>query len=574
MITPTRGLLILVVLAGFVLRVIGIQYGLPSVYNPDEVAIMARALSFAKGTLNPHNFLYPTFYFYVLFAWVGTYLAAVWLTGGVSSVVALQQLYFTNPTGIYTAGRLLGAVCGTLCIPAVFRLASRLFNERVALASAIFLAFAPLAVRDSHYIKHDIPATLAILVALIAAARIYPGILDRQTRHDVLVAGMAAGVAFSTHYYCIFLALPLTWAIVQRWRPAGWHIVLRHLVTAGLMSAVVFFALSPFILFEPITAWRDITANRAIVIDRAVEAGAFAPARRYFEMLWTDSMGRAVVALAVAGAIVMLARARGRAVLLLLFPVAFFAFIVNTTPASRYLNPILPMLAIFAAWMLVEIAERMRVSDTVVWMAIGLFAGIPLADSIQTGQFFRQADTRELAEHFIEHYAADGSTVLVQPYSVVLTPSKAGLTEALSHHLGSSDAASTKFQLQLSLDPYPQPSYRLIYLGRGGLDVDKIYVDPADLGEGSGLAELRRLGVTYVVLKRYNTEDSQMKSLVAELSRHGRKIAAFSPFRPDTTEAERMRIAPFLHNTDTRIDAALERPGPPLEIWQLNGPDS
>ena len=53
------------------LRVIGLQYGLPAVYNPDEVAIMARALSFARGTLNPHNFLYPTFYFYVLFAWVG-----------------------------------------------------------------------------------------------------------------------------------------------------------------------------------------------------------------------------------------------------------------------------------------------------------------------------------------------------------------------------------------------------------------------------------------------------------------------------------------------------------------------
>ena len=32
---------------------------------------MARALGFASGTLNPHNFLYPTFYFYVLFAWVG-----------------------------------------------------------------------------------------------------------------------------------------------------------------------------------------------------------------------------------------------------------------------------------------------------------------------------------------------------------------------------------------------------------------------------------------------------------------------------------------------------------------------
>ena len=118
--TRLQGRIVLgaVVLLALGLRLYGIQYGLPSVYNPDEVAIMARALSFAKGTLNPHNFLYPTFYFYVLFAWVGAYLGFVWLTGGVASVAALQQLYFTDPTGIYTAGRILGAVLGRcVCRP-------------------------------------------------------------------------------------------------------------------------------------------------------------------------------------------------------------------------------------------------------------------------------------------------------------------------------------------------------------------------------------------------------------------------------------------------------------------------
>jgi len=80
--------------------------------------------------------------------------------------------------------------------------------------------------------------------------------------------------------------------------------------------------------------------------------------------------------------------------------------------------------------------------------------------------------------------------------------------------------------------------------------------------------------VTYVVLKRYNTVDPEMRELVAELERHGRLIAAFSPFDPGVPEAERSRIEPFLHNTDTRIDDALERPGPPLEIWQLDGPHS
>ena len=166
----SRAGLVIVAVSGLalILRVIGLQYGLPAVYNPDEVAIMARALAFARGTLNPHNFLYPTFYFYVLFAWVGMYLGWVWLTGRVASLGALQQLYFTDPTGIYTAGRALGVAAGTATIGAVYYLAARLTDTRTGIAAAIFLAVAPLHVRDSHYVKHDVPATLAIVIAYLA----------------------------------------------------------------------------------------------------------------------------------------------------------------------------------------------------------------------------------------------------------------------------------------------------------------------------------------------------------------------------------------------------------------------
>src|SRR5215207_9611986 len=112
--TPGRLALLLALLAlAEWLRTTGLSFGLPAVYNPDEIAIMARALGFAKGSLNPHNFLYPTFYFYVLFGWVATYLGYLWLTGRVASVAALPRLYFTDPAGIYTAGRSLGVAAGT-----------------------------------------------------------------------------------------------------------------------------------------------------------------------------------------------------------------------------------------------------------------------------------------------------------------------------------------------------------------------------------------------------------------------------------------------------------------------------
>ena len=552
------------------LRSIALQYGLPAVHNPDEVAIMTRALSFGRGTLNPHNFLYPTFYFYVLFAWVGVYLAFVWITGGVTSMAALPRLFFTDPTGIYTAGRLLGVACGTATAFCLYKLTARLTDRRTAVAAALFLAVAPLHVRDSHYVKHDVPATLAIVIAYLAIVRLWPG--DERaalTTRDTAIAGAACGVAFSTHYYAVFLAVPLALAIVQGWRAHGIGACVRQLTIAAVASAVLFFALSPFLLVEPLTALRDITANRQIVVDRAVTGGAFAPARRYAEILWLDAMGRPVAALGAIGAGWMLLAQPARAALLLAFPVPFLLFISNTAPASRYLNPVLPFVALFAAWTLSAVSERVRARPLVFWALVTLTAAPALVQIVRDERFLMRDDTRTLAQRYIEANIPAGTTILTQPYSAALTPSKQGLTEALRLHLGSAEAASPKFQLQLSLDPYPAPAYRLIYLGRGGLDVDKLYVDPAALGGPDALATLARLGVTYVLVKRYNNPDPETLPFVTVLAREGEKVAAFSPYRDEPGGAGQAGAEPFLHNTDARIDAALARPGPPLELWRI-----
>ncbi len=553
-----------------VLRVVGLQYGLPAVYNPDEVSIMARALTFAKGTLNPHNFLYPTFYFYVLFVCVAVYLGVLWLTGRVSSVAALQQRYFTDPIGIYTTGRALGAATGVATVFVLHRLAARLTDQRTALGAALFLAIAPLHVRDSHYVKHDVPATLAIVAAYLAMTRVWPcARREGPTTRDTLIAGAACGVALSIHYYCVFLAVPLLFVIAQAWRVRGGTALVQQVGFGMMACAITFFVLSPFVVLEPMTAIRDIVANRRIVVDRAVTTGAFAPALRYAELLLKESMGVPVVLLGIAGALWMLVTAPARAALLLLFPIPFLAFIANTAPATRYLNPVLPFLALFAAWLLSEVTNRWRARPWVFWIAV-MIAAIPgTLASIHVDWFLRQDDTRTLAARYIESQIPAGSTILIQPYSAQLTPSREGLTEALSRAPGGVDAASVKFRLQLSLDPYPQPSYRLLYLGRGGLDADKIYIDPAALDGATGVGPLRQLGVTYIVVTRYNDPEPATLPFLAALSAAGRRIAAFSPYRSGISEAEQARIEPFLHNTDARITEALARPGPRLEIWQL-----
>ena len=67
--------------------------------------------------------------------------------------------------------------------------------------------------------KHDVPVTLAIVAAMVVLARLARvgeaanAVVEPPSRDALAVAGAACGVAFSTHYYAIFLALPLVLAI-------------------------------------------------------------------------------------------------------------------------------------------------------------------------------------------------------------------------------------------------------------------------------------------------------------------------------------------------------------------------
>jgi hypothetical protein len=568
-----KGTVRFLLIAGFLLRIVGLQYGLPHVYNPDEVSIMARALSFGTGTLNPHNFLYPTFFFYVLFGWVGSYLALVWLTGGVSSLSELKGLYFSDPGGIYTAGRLLSALAGTATIAAVYQLARRLGDSRVALAAALFVAVSPLHVRDSHYVKHDVPATLAIVLAYLTLTRAFLIVDSRSARRNLMIAAATCGVAFSIHYYCVFLAIPLVATAVAAGRGSGLRrVVLNCLLVTG-MSVGVFFLLSPFILLEPLTALRDITANREIVVDRASEAGPFTSVARYADMLLRDAVGIPVALLAAIGMFAVVRSLPAVGLFLLSFPVAFFLFIVNTFPASRYLNPLVPFAALFAAFAVSFLAKAISNRRYVIcfWTFTAAAAAPALYQSARTDLFFRRTDTRTIALREIAATVPDGAAIAIQPYSAPLEPTRESLVRALERKLGRGAAPPPKFALQLSRQAWPTPSYDLVYLGRG-LDADKVYVDYAELGGEEGLRALRQLGVAYVVIKRYNRSDPETLPFLAALGREGRMVATVSPYRPDTGNGDAPELEPFLHNTDARISAALERPGPALEIWQIDGP--
>lgn len=568
--TPVLSLTV-VLLAAAALRFAGIGYGLPAVFNPDEVAIMNRALGFATGDLNPHNFLYPTLYFYVLFAWEAAFFVAGRLAGLFDSLAAFERSFFVDPSLIFLAGRALTALAGVATVAATWRLAGRLFGPVAGVTAAALLAVSPLAVLDAHYIKHDVPVTLLIVLAHLALVQLATDPAVRAGRRRWLTAGAIAGLAMSTHYYAIFAAVPIALLALgpmaagdaRRARAAG-------LGLAALAATVAFFAASPFLLAEPGTALRDIAANRAIVVDRATTSGgAFGSLGFYVGRLAGDAMGLVTFAAAMGGVAVAARNGWRVALLLVSFPLTFVLFIANTVPATRYLNPVLPFVAILAAAGIVWLGRQRMVGRLAAVTVAALALAQAASVSVRTDRFLRRDDTRALAQRWVEAHLPAGTSLALQPYSVVLRPSRAALVEALEANLGDASRASVKFERQLALDPYPEPSYRLIYLGAGGLDAEKIYVEPSALTPESGLEPLRRLGVAYVIFKRFASEDPAFAGLDRALAAEASRAALFSPCRADRAPDPWACVPPFIHNTDARLDPALERPGPVIEIWKL-----
>ena len=557
------------VLGAVVLRAIGLAYGLPAVYNPDEVAIFTRAMGLGQTHFNPHNFLYPTLYFYALFAWEGLWFLVGRVAGVFDSLAAFERAFFVDPTSLYLTARLLTLVCGVVTVVAIYRLGSRLFDRTAGVAAALLLAAAPLAVRDAHYVKHDVPVTLLIvLVHLVVAA----DLTDTTGRRRPVLMGVLAGLAMSTHYYAVFVVPTLVIAALAPARigePWGSRWTRLARTAAGAICA---FALtSPFLLVEPATVWRDLVGNRAIVMDRVTgTAGAFGSLGFYAGWLRSDAAGMVTAGLAAVGFLVALARGWRVAAVSVVFPVLFLLFIANTYPASRYLNPVVPFLTLLAGGCIAWIARDPRRGGAVVAALLLLVA---LAEStrasVRTDLFIRQTDTRTQALQWIEQHVPDGASVLVQPYSVPLRQSREGLVEALTAHLGSTSQASVKFQRQLALTPYPTPAYRAIYLGEAGEDKDKIYVPPSAF-DGRTLDALRQLSVNSVVLKQYNVPDPSMQGLVEALRREGQLVKRFSPYPEAVDWGEFVATPPFLHNSDARIAPILERPGPIIEIWTIH----
>jgi dolichyl-phosphate-mannose-protein mannosyltransferase len=406
-------------LGALVLRLWGVRHGLPYSYNSDEDAhFVPGAIGLFGHGWNPHYFVNPPAFTYGLHV-----VFAVAFGGGDGA----GHAYATDPGAVFTAGRVASAVLGTAAVAALYAAGARLWNRATGLLAGGVMAVAFLPVFYSHMALNDVPATLGVALALWGAALALDGDHARIGRGGGrarrrapgnrawpwVLAGAGAGLAAATKYtggIALVAVLGAAWAAR---RPRG-------AVLAVLCAAVAFVAADPYALLDlpalrhGLSLQQDYSSGAAAAKLGIDGRGGLA----YYAWTLTWGLGWVPALAAVAGAVLLLARDRAGALVLVPAPVLFLAYMgAQDRYFGRWLLPIVPILALLAAHAAVTLVRQVPLHRRLAAFAVA--AVVLLAQgtwtSVASDRKLSRADSRNQARAWMVAHVPAGARIVVEP---------------------------------------------------------------------------------------------------------------------------------------------------------------
>jgi YYY domain-containing protein len=422
--------LALIVLAAGLLRLNGVNWDQGTHLHPDERFLtmvaadihrpdsLAAYFDTARSPLNPANVGRPFFVYGTLPLFVARFIA--------------ESVGMTSYDQIYLVGRVLSSVFDLGTVVLTFCLALLLAGPRVATAASALAAFCVLSVQQAHFFTVDSAATCLSTLTLLMIATL----LSRPGLHFHILFGAAFGLALSCRINLALLGSVYGLALLYLWYSERMR--LTAIAAAGaaatLTTLLVFRVFQPYAFAGPgffdLDLSADFLQSTSRIRDLVTGAADYPPSVQWIGRvpvlsaganLALRGLGPAWGVMAIVGTGWCLLRrtddkrvAAGR-IVLLWSPLLFFFHSTQFAATLRYFLPIIPTLAIAAAWWLAHPAAGRARS----W----LLAAALVATALWCGAFsviYRQPHTRVAASTWIYGNVAAGTTIAVEHWDDAL----------------------------------------------------------------------------------------------------------------------------------------------------------
>ena len=404
---------------GLLLRLWGIKQGLPYSYNADEAThFVPRAVAFLSQDLNPHYFLNPPAYSYLLYV-----VFELWF----GSADAVRSAYVSDPTAVFVVARVVTALLGTAAVWLTYLAAARLFDRKIGLLAAAVMTFAFLPVFYSHLALNDVPTLAPVALALYGIA----GVLRRGRRRDYVLAGIGIGLAGATKYTGLIMLVCLLAAAVSDGAGGARATALRRVGLAVLLAFVSFLIANPYAALDPSSFFSGVGQQASQAAGTEPVKLGTNPGSGIYYYLWTFTwgLGWGPALAAIGGAALLLVRRRiATAMVLLPAPIAFIIFMGDQQRFfGRWLMPIFPIVAVLGAYGAVELARmlsrprgpapgrRLMPAALAGVILIVVMLGQSLVADIHNDEVLSRPDTRNLARAWMVRHVSAGSKVVIEP---------------------------------------------------------------------------------------------------------------------------------------------------------------
>jgi hypothetical protein len=557
----TQWLLVGILMAGFVLRIVGLGFGLPNEYcRPDETTLVYKALGIAAaGDPNPHFFNYPSLHFYLLTFLYVLYLGCGLLSGRFVDIASFQAEFFSDPSNFYLIGRFVTVCFGTGSIYWVWLLGIKMGGKRVGLLGALFFSAAFLHVRDSHFLTVDVPALFYAMGALVFAL----GYMEKSKKSNLVLSGVLMGCAISTKYNLLLLGgasvLSLVLGADRQNKTFPW----KSLFCWGTVVCGVFVLGSPFVLADFSNAWRDISFERAhFAQGHGLDLGRGWGYHSRFTL--PLGLGWPLFLTALAGIIWLVWRRKSADWIILCAIVSYFGVAGSGKAVFvRYMLPLIPLLCLAAAAGIGHWTRRWPLGAVILLGAVVVYPSA--VSSFDYSRLLAQKDTRVLAAEWIEAHIPASSRLALHGTDFGfprIRPDHAWIRERYED-MQSAGLPGQRLLYQLRNPSSPEkPSYYTVELkeenASGFRNVMPYFTRQALLK-----SELR-----WIVLVEHPLARQFHPGLWAELQREGVLVAQFDPFI--SAAEEKLTFDPldafYLPLTGF---SRVSRPGPKIYIYHL-----
>jgi len=338
--------------------------------NEDEIIYIENALKMLFYQMKPGLFFHGALYFNLLASLYFCFFAVGKVAGWFGSSGDFILFFLERPEVFYFLGRMFSVCISTAVVYLVYRLGTHLWDKRTGLLAALFVSLTPMVLMQG--IKTSVYSAANFWI--VAAAFYGLTSLKKDGLRHALAAGLVFGLALSADYYALFLLPFFAVLFCSRDRPRK---TIADIFIFFVSALGVFFAVNPYLLLNPGTAWSSIGQQ----IDIAVFGEYGRPHRLsfYLRLLLTPPY-LFVSGLFLVGAWFSLKNKKIWETALCLFPLAnivFFTF--SKIQVEHYIFHAMPFLSLGAAHALTSLTQ-FRKSGPVMTLAFSflfiLFCGL------------------------------------------------------------------------------------------------------------------------------------------------------------------------------------------------------